>query len=163
MKKSRIITLASLALLVSCGGMEVEQPIGNGNIENDAVYLKYTMPSSIKNGDSIMFELKMEKEAPQKEVTLGLAFSSPLFSDSYKETVLFSVPSEELVKTITGSSYKIEHVFSNLNQYFEKTEVTSTFYFVFHQKDWSTKDVTAFSSMSYKYTFDGEKVKIVED
>ena len=164
MKKTTILGIISLLMLTSCGGgAEIKQPIGDGSKQDDDVCLRYSMPSTIKSGDKITFSIQMEKDAPQEEVLLGLSRQDPLFSDAYTENILFSVPGDVLAKTINGQSHKVEHVFKDVSSYFEKTTDKGSFFFVFHRKDWSKSDVTSYSSTSFDYSFDGEKVQLFFD
>lgn len=166
MKKSIFLGLASLMVLTSCGGgMEVDQTLGDGNVENDSIHLRYSMPSSLKNGDKIVFNVQMEKYASKEEVSLALSKQNPLLTDTsvYTENILFSIPFEELEKTINADSLKIEHVFTDLSDYFEENTEKGTLHFVFHTKGWTRRNVTTYSSFSFHYNYSGDVVKILED
>lgn len=166
MKKSIFLGLASLMVLTSCGGgMEVDQTLGDGNVENDSIHLRYSMPSSLENGDKIVFNVQMEKYASKEEVSLALSKQNPLLTDTsvYTENILFSIPFEELEKTINADSLKIEHVFTDLSDYFEENTEKGTLHFVFHTKGWTRRNVTTYSSFSFHYNYSGDVVKILED
>ena len=164
MKKSKLVILAAIPLLASCtSDMEVEQALGDSSIENDGIFIRYSMPSFLTSGDKISFDVSMEKDAPREDVSMALAFEDPLISNTYSEDILFSVKTSDLVSTINGKALTYVHVFNDIGLYFKKIEEMNTFYFVFHRANWTKRNVTSYSSVAFKYSFDGSKISLIDN
>lgn len=154
-------------MLFSCGGTsDINMALGNGNVEDDAVHVIFSLPDTLNKDSKISFKFTAEKD-----VTFSTSYSfsifdvNPLTSDSYHETTLISFSSEELKtrkkENGTYGDYIVEYTFSDLNALFPKNDNNSgTGHFVFHRDDWTRREITTYSSWGYKYSYTGESVKI---
>lgn len=169
----KIIKKVSLSLLVapilfSCGSLgDVSMGIGDGNKENDSIRVDFTLPSSIKTDTKVSFKFYAEKDI---EFAPSYFFSlfdvDPLFNESYKESVLISFDKEklEILKQDNGNygDYTVELLFSNLDNYFLKTDDKKDAYFVFHTSDWARGEITKYSSWHFKYTYSNDNVSLFD-
>ena len=158
--------LTILLLCTSCGGIEVQIGLGNGNVPDDAVTVSFTLPEKLRDGATISCRFAAEKAADlEGRFLFALALSNPLFSDTYTETVLCSFSGADLAakKRSDGScgDLNMDVTFGTLSDLLAPE--SGTFWLVLHREGAERTDITAWSSGSYGYTRKGGTVQITID
>ena len=155
MKKSFWLLLPLLVLCSCDNTYEVSLGIGNANVEDDAVRVNYKLPSKIKDNYVLEGVFTAESKADFTDnYIFSFSYDDPIFSQSYSESVLFSISGEKLKES--DINFKVD--FGSLSSLFKKTDVESKCYFVLHAENAQKGDITKWGSSSYTYTFDGETV-----
>ncbi len=160
MKKSlfKALGLSMLTLLTSCGGgatIDGTMYIGDGFNKLNAIIVKYKLNSVLEEGAKISGSISAQANAEVKSAyTLAYTSNSPLSADSYTEYVLCRWDTEAVK---AEAKYELT---LDLKKIFPGTEESNTMYFVVHTDDWSRTDLLTYSYSNYKYSWDGEKVKI---
>lgn len=154
--------VACMFALTACAGVyDVDLPIGDGNIPDDAVTCHYHIAETIKDGYELKGYFTAESKADLSgKFIFSLSFDAR-YATSYNEKVLFSFNGEDLKSAENGKlAFSIK--FEKLGDYFEKTEGTGKFILHFHREDARNTDSTKWSASEYEYTFDGTKMTITK-
>ncbi len=165
MKKNKIlisaISLLTLSTLFSCGGKyEIHIAVGDGNIENDDVYIKFNIDETLKEGSKIKGYLGAQKEAIiDSGFDFTYSYNSP-FSDTYSDTVLFSRTKENLLDSKTSDGYKKTNFEITLNIKTMFKEDNDKIYFVLRKSNWDKGEIRSYNYTSYKYAIKNNKVTI---
>lgn len=165
MKKNKIlisaISLLTLSTLFSCGGrFEVNIYVGDGNVLNDYVYIKFNIDETLKEGSKIKGYLSAQKEAV---IDSGFDFTYSYmvpFSDNYSDTVLFGRTENNLLDSKTDDGYKKTNFEITLNIKTMFKEDNDKIYFVFRKSNWDKGDIFSYNYTSYKYSIKNNKVNI---
>ncbi|MCI6788915.1 MAG: hypothetical protein MR606_03660 [Mollicutes bacterium] len=165
MKKNKIlisvISLLTLTTLFSCGGgFEINIAVGDGNIENDDVYIKFNIDETLKEGSKIKGYLSAQKEAIiDSGYDFTYSYNSP-FSDTYSDTVLFSRIKENLLDSKTSDGYKKTNFEITLNIKTMFKEDNDKIYFVLRKSNWDKGNIHSYNYTSYKYSAKNSKVTL---
>ena len=144
------------AVLVGCGGYDVELPIGDGSVENDSVIVTFHIDEELKEGYVLKGTFSAESDADlDREFVLSLCTDDPNYQRGYEETILFSFKGSD----INGKKLSFEAQFPKLSDFFEETDAAKKFYIVLRE-DGVELTFKNCNSSSYDYTFDGKTVKI---
>ena len=154
-----VVSVAICAFaLVGCGGYDVILPIGDGQVENDAVVASYHIDETLTDGYVLKGKFYAESEANlDRRFILSISTADPRFGDSYTENVLVGFKGSD----IDGKELKFEAEFPKFADVFEKTDVEKEFYIVL-RVDSADFGFTECNTSSYSYTFDGTKLKITK-
>lgn len=165
MKKNKIlisaISLLTLSTLFSCSGKyEVNISVGDGNVLNDYVYIKFNIDETLKEGSKIKGYLSAQKEAV---IDSGYDFTYSYmvpFSDNYSDTVLFGRTENNLLDSKTSDGYKKTNFEITLNIKTMFKEDNDKIYFVLRKSNWDKGEIRSYNYTSYKYSIKNNKVTI---
>ncbi len=161
MKKNllKAIGLSALTILTSCGGgtkVEGTLYVGDGFNKMNAIVLKYNINSVLEEGAKISGAIYAQENAVVNSgYTFAYTSTNPLNATTYVEYAICQW-SKDLITT-TEAKYDLT---LDLKKVFPGTEETNKMYFVIHSSTWDNKDLTTFTSTEYKYSWDGNKVKL---
>lgn len=166
----KIITIIAIVLtvvvctvaLTACGSVyDVNLPIGDGNVPDDAVNCHYQIAETIKDGYELKGYFTAESKADLSgQFIFSLSFDAR-YATSYNEKILFSFNGEDLKNAENGKlNFSIK--FERLGDYFLKTDGIGKFIFHFHREDARNTDSTKWNASEYEYTYDGTKLTITK-
>lgn len=163
-----LIGLTAVTMLTSCGASEIDVTsyLGDAFTKKNAIVLKYKLSTVIENG----YKLKGSITAQENTVLndnyyLSYTTDVPYHATSYTETVMLNVPKLTLENLKNGDSFK-EFSFEislEIENVFPKDNEASKVYFVLHGSDFDLDDINTYNASDYKYSWDGDKVKIITD
>ena len=156
------VAIASVALcafiMIGCGGYDVTLPIGDGNIENDAVVASFHIDDTISDGYVLKGKFYAESNANlDRKFILSICTADPRMAKSYTEQVIYGFKGSD----VDGKELKFEAAFPKLNDFFEKTDEEKKF-FIALRVDSEDFGFTECNTSDYTYTFDGTKLKIIK-
>ncbi len=158
----KTLGLSSLLLLTSCGSTPIEGTlyIGDAFTKKNAIVFKYNFNSVLDEGSKISGTISAQENAVLKnEYIFSYTQTNPLNATDFAENVLVGFTKANLSD---GKEAKYDLTL-DLKKVFPGTEEVNTMYFIIHTDDWKTNDMSTFTSSSFKYSWDGEKVKIILD
>lgn len=161
MKRNLLKTLglSAMLLLTSCGSTPVDGTlyIGDGFTKKNAIIFKYNFNSILEEGSKISGSISAQENAVLKnEYIFSYTSTNPRNTTNFAENVLVGFTKENLSD---GKEAKYDLAL-NLKKVFPGTEEINTVYFIIHSDDWKTSDDSTYTSTSFKYSWDGERVKI---
>lgn len=152
MKKTLLsIQLLSLILLTSCSST-IE---GTMYISDASIKISWSNTLTSDSKITGTFTLN-DGQAPKEYYVLGYTDKSIYSSTSTTETVLQKFTKGQLSQDNT-INYEIK---LNLNSMFPTKDKQRMLYFIFHSSEYSRSDIKTYSTSEYKYTWDGDKVKL---
>lgn len=141
-------------------------PIGDGNVENDSVYVYYKIASEFENGYKIKGYFAAESEANLDRTFYFTHSTDDLMSadGSYSESIMVSCKGADIAD---GKKFNFEIILDDVSKVFPKTAdgETKTVYFVLHDNSEydGRKSFKSWHSSSYNYQNEsGSKVVIVD-
>ncbi len=158
----KTLGLSAMLLLTSCGSTPVEGTmyVGDAFIKKDAIVFKYKFNTVLEEGAKISGSISAQENAVLKnEYYFSYTQTNPLNATDYAETALVGFQKETLTD---GKEVKYDLTL-DLKKVFPGKEEVNTVYFVIHSNDWKTNDLTTYTYTNYKYSWDGEKVKMILD
>lgn len=155
----KMLGLSATLLLTSCGSTPVDGTlyIGDGFTKKDAIVFKYNFNSVLEEGSKISGSISAQENTVLKnEYVFSYTSMNPRNANNFVENVLVGFKKENLSE---GKEVKYD-ITLDLKKVFPGTEEINTMYFIIHTDDWKTSDDSTYTSTSFKYSWDGEKVKI---
>lgn len=166
MKKNKIlvsaISLLTLTTLFSCGGgFEINIAVGDGNIENDDVYIKFNIDETLKEGSKIKGYLSAQKDAViDSGFDFTYSYMDPLSSNNYSDTIIFSRTQANLLDSKTNDGYRKTNFEITLNIKTMFKEDNDKIYFVLRKSNWDKGNIHSYNYTSYKYSIKNSKVTL---
>lgn len=155
-----LLTVFSAVAMTSCGSAYVvDLPIGDGGRENDNVTCHYEIAEKLKDGYELKGYFTAEAEADlADEFVFSVSFDGQ-YSDTFRETVLYSFKGEDL-KNANGGKLSFVVKFDKLSDVFPETADAAKFSFYFHRASAERTDIIGWNNSEYSYTFDGSKLSL---
>lgn len=147
-------TLAFAA--IACAAAEVDMGIGDANVENDGVRLKYKMPGKLTDNYKLECTLTAESEADLNDEFIISIATDKRTANVYSEKVLFSIPGELIKQHNNKLALSVD--MGKLSDLLPEDK--DAFYINFKRKDADKWDYTKWSDMKFNYAWKGDKVVI---